>query len=68
LESDISFEALHVWVLAFGLRQISLAKCSHSSFTLVVSLLCAGEDLPPSNDVDEGFQWEVQTDESWIPY
>jgi hypothetical protein len=32
-------------------------------------LLCAGEDLlPHSDDADEDCQWEVQTDESWIPY
>jgi hypothetical protein len=31
--------------------------------------MCAGEDVPPlSNDADEGYQWEVQTDEGWIPY
>ena len=31
--------------------------------------LCAGEDVPPySGDADEGCQWEVQTDEGWIPY
>jgi hypothetical protein len=30
--------------------------------------LCAGEDLPPSDDADEGCQWEIQTDECWVPY
>jgi hypothetical protein len=31
--------------------------------------MCADEDLPPSSDdVDEGWQWEIQTDEGWVPY
>jgi hypothetical protein len=31
--------------------------------------LCAGEDLPLSSDTaDEGYQWEIQTDEGWVPY
>jgi hypothetical protein len=47
--------------MAFGSRRISLAERSRSSFTLVVYLLCEGEDLPPSGDADEGCQWEVQT-------
>jgi hypothetical protein len=34
------------------------------AFALVVFIyLCAGEDLPPSGDADEGCQWEIQTDE-----
>jgi hypothetical protein len=42
--------------VAFGSRRISLAERSGSCFTLVVYLLCAGEDLPPSSDdVDEGY-------------
>jgi hypothetical protein len=41
-----------------------LVEPSRSSFALVISYLCAGEDLPPpSGDADEGCQWEVQTDE-----
>jgi hypothetical protein len=48
-------------------RWISLAERSRSSFALVY-LLCAGEDLPPSDDTDDGCQWEVQTDEGWVPY
>jgi hypothetical protein len=36
---------------------------------MVLFRLCAGEDLPfSSDDVDEGCQWEIQTDESCIPY
>jgi hypothetical protein len=35
---------------------------------LVVSLLYASEDLPPSYDVDEWCQSEVQTDEGWVSY
>jgi hypothetical protein len=55
--------------VAFGSRWISLAKRSHSNFALVVFILCAGEDLPPSSgDVDEGCQWEIQIDEGWVPY
>jgi hypothetical protein len=55
--------------VAFGSQRISLAERSRSSFTLVVSCLCVGEDLPPpSSDADEGYQWEVQTDARWIPY
>jgi hypothetical protein len=40
------------------------------AFTLVVFIyLCVGEDLPPSsNDADEGWQCEIQTDEDWFPY
>jgi hypothetical protein len=31
--------------------------------------LCAGDDLPPSfSDTDVGYQWEIQTDEDWVPY
>jgi hypothetical protein len=51
-------------LLAFRPRQISLTERSRSSFALVVSFLCAGEDLlPSSDDVNEGYQWEVQTNE-----
>jgi hypothetical protein len=40
------------------------------AFALVVFIyLCAGEDFPPfSGDADEGCQWEIQTDEGWVPY
>jgi hypothetical protein len=55
--------------VAFGSRRISLTERSRSSFALVVSCLCVGEDLPPpSGDADEGCQWEIQTDAGWIPY
>jgi hypothetical protein len=33
--------------MAFRSQQISLAEGSCSSFTLFISCLCAGEDLPP---------------------
>jgi hypothetical protein len=49
--------------VAFGLRRISLAECSRSSFTLIVSSLCAGEDLPLSGDADKDCQWEIGTNE-----
>jgi hypothetical protein len=35
---------------AFRSQQISLAERSFSNFTLVVYLLCVGEDIPPSSD------------------
>jgi hypothetical protein len=40
------------------------------SFALVIFIyLCAGEDFHPSfGDADEGCQWEIQTDEGWVPY
>jgi hypothetical protein len=48
----------------FGSRRISLAERSRSSFALVVFILCAGEDLPPSSsDTDDDCQWEIKTDE-----
>jgi hypothetical protein len=39
-------------------------------FALVIFIyLCAGEDLSSSsNDADEGWQWDIQTDEGWVPY
>jgi hypothetical protein len=38
-------------------------------FSFVVFIyLCAGEDLPPSADADEGWHWEIQTDEGWVSY
>jgi hypothetical protein len=53
----------------FGSQQISLDEQCRSSFALVVSYLCVGQDLPPpSNVTDEGCQWEMQTDKDWIPY
>jgi hypothetical protein len=56
--------------VAFRSRRISLVERSRSSFDFVVSCLCVGEDLPPpsSDAADEGCQWEVQTDEGWMPY
>jgi hypothetical protein len=54
--------------VAFKSRWISLAERSHLSSALVVSFLFVGEDLPPpSGDTNEGCQWEVQTDEGWVP-
>jgi hypothetical protein len=36
---------------------------------LLFFYLCAGEDLPPSSsDTDRGCQWEIQTEEGWVPY
>jgi hypothetical protein len=40
------------------------------AFALVIFIyLCAGEDLHPSSgDADEGWQWEIETDEGWVSY
>jgi hypothetical protein len=36
---------------------------------VVLFCLCAGEDLPlSSDDADEGYQWEIQTDDDWFSY
>jgi hypothetical protein len=45
--------------MLFGSRRKSLAERSCSSFALVVSYLCVGEDLSPSDDADKGCQWEI---------
>jgi hypothetical protein len=46
--------------VTFRSRRISLTEHSHSSFALVVSCLCVGEDPPPpSGDADVGHQWEI---------
>jgi hypothetical protein len=38
-------------------------------FALIIFIyLYAGEDLPPSGDANEGWQWEIQTDEGWVSY
>jgi hypothetical protein len=52
--------------VVFESRRISLAERSRSSFALIY-LLCAGENLPPS-DADKGCQWKVQTDEDCVLY
>jgi hypothetical protein len=49
--------------VAFGSWQISLSERSRSSSVFILFFLCAGEDLPPSNDADKDCQWEVQSDE-----
>jgi hypothetical protein len=39
------------------------------AFALVIFIyLCIGEDLPPSGDAVEDDQWEIQTNEGWVPY
>jgi hypothetical protein len=39
------------------------------ALALVVFIyLCPGDDLPPSSDADEGWQWEIQIDEGWVSY
>jgi hypothetical protein len=39
-------------------------------FALIIFIFIrAGEDLPPSSgNADEGCQWEIQTEEGWVPY
>jgi hypothetical protein len=38
-------------------------------FALIIFIyFYAGEDLPPSGDANEGWQWEIQTDEGWVSY
>jgi hypothetical protein len=55
--------------MTFGSRRVSLAERIRSSFALVVSYLCAGEDLPPPfGDADEGCQWKIHTNEGWVLY
>jgi hypothetical protein len=57
--------------VAFGSRWISLIERSHLNFYFLWFLfsLCAGEDLHlSSGDADEGCQWEIQTNECWVPY
>jgi hypothetical protein len=64
----VLFKASAELVVIFWSPWVSLAKRSRSSFGLVF-FLCAGEELLPlSVDADEGYQWEVQTDEGWTPY
>jgi hypothetical protein len=40
------------------------------AFALVVFIcVCVGEDVPlSSDDSAEGCEWEVQTNEGWVPY
>jgi hypothetical protein len=46
-----------------------LSVVTHAFALDVFICLCAGEDLAPSSsDADEGCQWEIQTDEGWVPY
>jgi hypothetical protein len=56
--------------VAFRSRQISLVDVVAPVFALFVFIyLCAGEDRPPSfSNIDEGCQWETQTDEGLVPY
>jgi hypothetical protein len=57
------FKAFACLVVIFWSPWISLVERSRSRFALVI-FLCAGKELfPLSVDVDEGCQWEVQTDE-----
>jgi hypothetical protein len=45
-----------------------LSVVAQASALIVFIYLCAGEDLPPSDNADEGWQWEIQTDEGWVSY
>jgi hypothetical protein len=43
----------------------SLLSVAAQSFALAVFIyLYEGDDLPPSDNADEGCQWEIQADES----
>jgi hypothetical protein len=47
----------------------SLLSVVAQAFALTVFIyLYEGDDLPPSDNVDEGCQWEIQADEGWVPY
>jgi hypothetical protein len=55
--------------MAFGSRRISLAERSRSSFAFVI-FICVQVRiflLLPAT-ADEGWQWEMQTDEGWVSY
>jgi hypothetical protein len=50
-------------------KSVLLSVVAQSFGLIVFIYLCAGEDLSPSsNDTNEGCQWEIQTDEGWVPY
>jgi hypothetical protein len=40
--------------VVLGSQWINFVERNHSSFDLVVSLLCVGDDLPLSSNVDKG--------------
>jgi hypothetical protein len=46
---------------------VSLAELYLLRFYLV-KLLCAGSLCIPSDDVEGGYRWEVQTPDGWVPY
>jgi hypothetical protein len=56
--------------MAFRSRRINLVERSRSSFCFCGFFhLFVGENLSlSSGDVNEGCQWEIQTDEGWVPY
>jgi hypothetical protein len=35
---------------------------------LLCNILCAGYHSLLSGDADDGYQWELQVSENWIPY
>ena len=50
-------------------KSVLLSVVAQSFGLIVFIYLCTGEDLPPSsNDTNEGCQWEIQTEEGWVPY
>jgi hypothetical protein len=54
--------------VALESRQLSLVGRSRSGFCSCCFYLYVDEDVPHSGDADKGYQWEVQTDEDWVPY
>jgi hypothetical protein len=62
------FKAFACLVVIFWSPWISLNERSRSSFALVAFLYAGEELLHLSGEVDEGYQWKVQTNEGWTPY
>jgi hypothetical protein len=46
-----------------------LSVVAQGSALIVFIYLGAGENLAPSSgNADDGWQWEIQIDEGWVPY
>jgi hypothetical protein len=46
-----------------------LSVVAQASALVVFIYLCADENIHPSfGDADEGWQWEIQTDEDYVSY
>jgi hypothetical protein len=51
-----------------SLCRVSLAKCNHLIFALLISCVHVISLSLSSGDVDGGYLWEVQTPHGWTPY